>query len=89
MEGNVRKVKQMERVALIQLVDMLLRLRHIMLEEGTQGTQGSLGKMAKMGKVVYDPNVKFFSIYSFRWYSRSSGGLTSAGLTLTPGRQRW
>ena len=55
LERKVRKVKQMERVALIQLVDMLLRLRH-MLEEG------SLAKMAsaKMAKVVYNPNVKFF-----------------------------
>ena len=45
LEGRVLKVKQMKRAALIQLVDLLLRLRHMLEEE-------SLGRMEKLAKVV-------------------------------------
>ena len=47
LEGRVCKVKQMKRAALIQLVDLLLRLRHILEEE-------SLGRVGKLAKVVSD-----------------------------------
>lgn len=45
LEGRVRKVKQMKRAALIQLVDLLLRLRHMLEEESLDG-------MEKLAKVV-------------------------------------
>ena len=45
LEGVVLKVKQMKRAALIQFVDLLLRLRHMLEEE-------SLGRMEKLAKVV-------------------------------------
>ena len=82
LEGRACKVKQMERAALIQFVDLLLRVRHILEEE-------SLGRMGKMAKVRQDPMAFTFHRDPFRWCSRSSRGLTSTGLALTYGRQRW
>ena len=45
LEGRVLKVMQMKRATLIQFVDLLLRLRHMLEEE-------SLGRMEKLAKVV-------------------------------------
>ena len=45
LEGRVCKVKQMKRVALIQLLEMLLRLRYMVEEQ-------SLGRLKKMAKVL-------------------------------------
>ena len=82
LERRMCKAKQMERAALIQFVDLLLRMRLILEEE-------SLGRMGKMAKVMQDPMAFIFHRDSFRWCSRSSRGLTSTGLALTHGRQRW
>ena len=48
LEGRVGRSKQMERVALIRLVDLLLRLRQMPGEE-----EVSEGRMEKMAKVVF------------------------------------
>ena len=49
LEGRVRKVKQMKRAALIQFVDLLLRLRHVYV---FVVSEESLGRMEKLAKVV-------------------------------------
>ena len=49
LEGRVRKVKQMKRAALIQFVDLLLRLRHVYV---FAVSEESLGRMEKLAKVV-------------------------------------
>ena len=48
LEGRVGRSKQMERVALIRLVDLLMRLRQMPGEE-----EVSEGRMEKMAKVVF------------------------------------
>ena len=48
LEGRVGRTKQMERVASIRLVDLLLRLRQMLEEEDI-----SVGRMEKMAKVVF------------------------------------
>ena len=58
LEGRVGRSKQMERVALIRLVDLLLRLRQMPGEE-----EVSEGRMEKMAKVVFQelarPDIKW------------------------------
>ena len=45
LEGRVLKVKQMKRAALLQVADLLLRLRHMLEGESL----GRMGKLAKVG----------------------------------------
>ena len=51
LEGRVRKVKQMKRAALIQLVDLLLRLRHMLEEESLDGME-KLAKVVQLAKIL-------------------------------------
>ena len=60
LEGRVRKVRQLKRAALIQMVDLLFKLRHIVKEE-------SLGRLKKMAQVVFRP-------YRFTQEILSGGG---------------
>ena len=51
LEGRMRKVKQMKRAALIQLVDLLLRLRHMLEEESLDGME-KLAKVVQLAKIL-------------------------------------
>ena len=45
------KVKRMKRAALIQLVDLLLRLRHMLEEESLDGME-KLAKVVQLAKIL-------------------------------------